>query len=196
MLDSAISLGESKEVFLYDSIKAAANGFLDLISVVATTSNSEFLDQALYLDAAEMVAKQVSQSVILHTIEDVDGSKSYTMGTNWIEIDRVAESAASGSAMGSQLATVLPKSMEYSNSWEVATNIRREIAKSVSKGSASGSVNASAWLGSVIDPKSQNETVLNASDVERVSRGSSVGLNDRKYWLSHLLPNRSISSNY
>jgi hypothetical protein len=174
LLDSAISLGESKEVFLYDSIKAAANGFL-ISSVVATTSNSEFLDQALYLDAAEMVAKQVSQSVILHTIEDVDGSKSYTMGTNWIEIDRVAESAASGSAMGSQLATVLPKSMEYSNSWEVATNIRREIAKSVSKGSASGSVNASAWLGSVIDPKSQNETVLNASDVERVSRGSSLG---------------------
>ena len=122
-----------------------------------------------------MVAKQVSQSVILHTIEDVDGSKSYTMGTNWIEIDRVAESAASGSAMGSQLATVLPKSMEYSNSWEVATNIRREIAKSVSKGSASGSVNASAWLGSVIDPESQNETVLNAIDVERVSRGSSLG---------------------
>ena len=77
--------------------------------------------------------------------------------------------------MGSQLATVLPKSMEYANSWEVATNIRREVAKAVSKGSASGAVNSAAWLGSLINPQVENETVLEGNDVERVTRGSALG---------------------
>ena len=100
-----------------------------------------------------MASKQISQSVMLHHNDSVNGLVSYTVALDWVEADRVAESAASGSAMGSQLATVLPKSMEYVNSWEVATNIRREVAKAVSKGSASGAVNSAAWLGSLINPK-------------------------------------------
>ena len=174
LLDSTSNLGESKEVFLYDSVKASANGFL-IASTVATTSKPEYIEQSLYLDAALMASKQISQSVMLHHNDSVNGSVSYTVALDWIEADRVAESAASGSAMGSQLATVLPKSMEYANSWEVATNIRREVAKAVSKGSASGAVNSAAWLGSLINPQVQNETVLEGNDVERVTRGSALG---------------------
>ena len=174
LLDSAIELGESKEVFIYDSIKAAANGFL-IASTVAATSKPEYLDQALYLDSAEMISKQVSQSALLHSIDDIEGTSTYSMGVDWLEVDRVAESAASGSAMGSQLATVLPKSLDYSNSWEIATNIRRDIAKSVSRGSASGSVNAAAWLGSVTSQNDKSQTVLSGNDVERVARGASLG---------------------
>ena len=118
---------------------------------------------------------QISQSVLLHNYNELDGSVAYTMALDWVEVDRVAESAASGSAMGSQLATVLPNSLDYSDSWEIATNIRREIAKSVSSGSSSGSINTSAWLSSVIDPQSPNETVVDNQQVEKVSRGSALG---------------------
>lgn len=174
LLDSTITLGETKEVFLYDSIKAAANGFL-ISSTVAATSNPKYLDEKLYLDVAEMLSMQISQSVLLHNYNELDGSVAYTMALDWVEVDRVAESAASGSAMGSQLATVLPNSLDYSDSWEIATNIRREIAKSVSSGSSSGSINTSAWLSSVIDPQSPNETVVDNQQVEKVSRGSALG---------------------
>ncbi|MEK9773304.1 MAG: hypothetical protein VW576_07025 [Opitutae bacterium] len=174
LLDSALNLGESKEVFLYDSVKASANGFL-IASTVAATSKPEYIEQGLHLDAAQMASQQISQSVILHQRDELDGSVSYSVALDWVEPDRIAESAASGSAMGSQLATVLPKSLEYSSSWEVSTNIRREISKAVSQGSASGAVNSAAWLGSVINPQVENETVLEANDIERVTRGSALG---------------------
>ena len=117
LMDKAVGLGETKEVFIYDAVKASANGFLTS-TTVASTSKAEYLDQFLYLDAAEMISKQVSQSVILHnTVNGIqpDSVVSYSVAQDWIEVDRVAESAASGAAMGSQLATVLPKSMEYAD---------------------------------------------------------------------------------
>ena len=64
LMDSATALGETKEVFLYDSIKAAANGFL-IASTVATTSKNEYIDNKLHLKAAEMISQQISQSVVL-----------------------------------------------------------------------------------------------------------------------------------
>ena len=174
LMDSATALGETKEAFLYDSIKAAANGFL-IASTVATTSKNEYIDNKLHLKAAEMISQQISQSVVLHSEDQPDGTNLYTAGLNWVEVDRIAESASLGSAMGSQLATVLPKSLDFTNSWEVATNIRREIAKSVSKGSSIGSVNSSALLSTIINPKSVNETVLKSIDIEKVSRGTATG---------------------
>ena len=177
LMDSASKLGETKEVFLYDSVKASANGFL-IATTVASTSNPEYLDQFLYLDAAEMVSKQVSQSVLLHGTENNDlnnPSISYSAGTDWIDADRVAESAASGAAMGSQLATVLPKSLDYTASWEIATNIRRDVAKSVARGSSAGAVNSASWLGSVISSEDAGKTVLTGNDIEKVARGSSLG---------------------
>ena len=177
LMDSATKLGETKEVFLYDSVKASANGFL-IATTVASTSNPEYLDQFLYLDAAEMVSKQVSQSVLLHSTENNELPNPnilYSAATDWIDADRVAESAASGAAMGSQLATVLPKSLDYTPSWEIATNIRRDVAKSVARGSSAGAVNSASWLGSVISSEDAGKTVLTANDIEKVARGSSLG---------------------
>ena len=177
LMDSGTKLGETKEVFLYDSVKASANGFL-IATTVATTSNPEYLDQFLYLDAAEMVSKQISQSVLLHSTKSnelISPNISYSAGTDWIDAGRVAESAASGAAMGSQLATVLPKSMEFTTSWEIATNIRREVAKAVAQGSSAGAVNSASWLGSVASPQDQGKTVLTGNDIEKVARGSSLG---------------------
>ena len=177
LMDSATKLGETKEVFLYDSVKASANGFL-IATTVASTSNPEYLDQFLYLDAAEMVSKQISQSVLLHSTENNELPNPnilYSAATDWIDADRVAESAASGAAMGSQLATVLPKSLDYTPSWEIATNIRRDVAKSVARGSSAGAVNSASWLGSVISSEDAGKTVLTANDIEKVARGSSLG---------------------
>jgi hypothetical protein len=177
LMDAAIQLGESKEVFVYDSVKASANGFL-ISATVASTSKAEYLDQFLYLDAAEKISKQVSQSVILHSTENEDETNpvvSYSVAQDWIDPDRIAESAASGAAMGSQLATVLPKSLDYTDSWEVATNIRRDIAKSVSRGSSSGAVNSASWLGSIVSDFDEGRTVLSGNDIEKVARGASLG---------------------
>ena len=110
LMDAALKLGETKEVFVYDSVKASANGFL-ISATVASTSKAEYVDQFLYLDAAEMISKQVSQSVILHSTEseaEPNPVVSYSVAQDWIDADRIAVSAASGAAMGSQLATVLP----------------------------------------------------------------------------------------
>ena len=177
LMDAAVELGETKEVFMYDSIKASANGFL-ISATVASTSKAEYLDQFLYLDAAEMISKQVSQSVILHSTENEAQPNpvvSYSMGLDWIETDRIAESASAGAAMGSQLATVLPKSLDYTDSWEIATNIRRDIAKSVSRGSSSGAVNSASWLGSIASDVDDGKTVLTGNDIEKVARGASLG---------------------
>ena len=177
LMDAAVELGETKEVFMYDSIKASANGFL-ISATVASTSKAEYLDQFLYLDAAEMISKQVSQSVILHSTENEAQPNpvvSYSMGLDWIETDRIAESASAGAAMGSQLATVLPKSLAYIDSWEIATNIRRDIAKSVSRGSSSGAVNSASWLGSIASDEDDEKTVLSGNDIEKVARGTSLG---------------------
>ena len=177
LMDAAVELGETKEVFIYDSIKASANGFL-ISATVASTSKAEYLDQFLYLDAAEMISKQVSQSVILHSTENEAQPNpvvSYSMGLDWIETDRIAESASAGAAMGSQLATVLPKSLDYIDSWEIATNIRRDIAKSVSRGSSSGALNSASWLGSVASDEGDEKTVLSGNDIEKVARGTSLG---------------------
>lgn len=177
LMDAAVKLGETKEVFIYDSVKASSNGFL-IASTVASTSKTEYLDQFLYLDAAEIISKQVSQSVILHRTEDNEQPNpavSYSMSQDWIEPDRIAESAASGAAMGSQLATVLPKSLDYTDSWEIATNIRRDIAKSVSRGSSSGAVNSASWLGSVVSDLDEGKTILSGNDIEKVARGASLG---------------------
>ncbi|MDA0906343.1 MAG: hypothetical protein O2874_08515, partial [Verrucomicrobia bacterium] len=177
LMDAAVELGETKEVFMYDSIKASANGFL-ISATVASTSKAEYLDQFLYLDAAEMISKQVSQSVILHSTENEAQPNpvvSYSMGLDWIETDRIAESASAGAAMGSQLATVLPKSLDYTDSWEIATNIRRDIAKSVSRGSSSGALNSASWLGSVASDEGDEKTVLSGNDIEKVARGTSLG---------------------
>ena len=167
-------IAQDSELFLYEAVKASANGFLVATTVVAT-SKAEYLDAALYLDVAEKASKQISQSVLLHDTLTKDGTTQYTMSEDWIEVDRVAESAALGAAMGSQLATVLPKSLEYTDSWEVSTNIRREISKSVARGSSSGSVNSAAWLGSLADPNVPQQTVLNGNQIEKVARGSSLG---------------------
>jgi len=177
LMDAAVKLGETKEVFIYDSVKASSNGFL-IASTVASTSKTEYLDQFLYLDAAEIISKQVSQSVILHRTEDNEQPNpavSYSMSQDWIEPDRIAESAASGAAMGSQLATVLPKSLDYTDSWEIATNIRRDIAKSVSRGSSSGAVNSASWLGSLVSDLDEGKTILSGNDIEKVARGASLG---------------------
>jgi hypothetical protein len=177
LMDAAIKLGETKEGFVYDSVKASANGFL-ISATVASTSKAEYLDQFLYLDAAEKISKQVSQSVILHSTENEGETNpvvSYSVAQDWIDADRIAESAASGAAMGSQLATVLPKSLDYTDSWEVATNIRRDIAKSVSRGSSSGAVNSASWLGSIVSDVNEGKTVLSGNDIEKVARGASLG---------------------
>jgi hypothetical protein len=177
LMDAALKLGETKEVFVYDSVKASANGFL-VSATVASTSKAEYLDQFLYLDAAEMISKQVSQSVILHSTEseaEPNPVVSYSVAQDWIDADRIAESASSGAAMGSQLATVLPKSLDYTDSWEVATNIRRDIAKSVSRGSSAGAVNSASWLGSIASDFDDGKTVLSGNDIEKVARGASLG---------------------
>lgn len=177
LMNSAIKLGETKEVFLYDSVKASANGFL-IATTVASTSKPDYLDQFLYQDAAAMVSKQVSQSVLLHSTvnnELPNPTISYSAATNWIDADRLAESAASGAAMGSQLATVLPKSWDYTHSWEITTNIRREVAKAVARGSSEGAVNSASWLGSITSPEDEGLTVMATNDVEKVARGSSLG---------------------
>ena len=177
LMDAVLKLGETKEVFIYDSVKASANGFL-ISATVASTSKAEYLDQFLYLDAAEMISKQVSQSIILHSTEneaEPNPVVSYSVAQDWIEADRIAESASSGAAMGSQLATVLPKSLDYTDSWEVATNIRRDIAKSVSRGSSSGAVNSASWLGSIVSDSDDGKTVLSGNDIEKVARGASLG---------------------
>ena len=165
---------QDSELFLYEAVKASANGFL-LATTVVATSRVEYLDAALHLDVAEKVSRQISQSVLVHDSLTTEGTTQYTMSEDWIEVDRVAESAALGAAMGSQLATVLPKSLEYTDSWEVSTNIRREISKSVARGSSSGSVNSAAWLGSLTNPNVPQQTVLNGNQIEKVARGTSLG---------------------
>jgi hypothetical protein len=177
LMNEAVELGESKEVFIYDAIKASANGFL-ISATVASTSKAEYLDQLLYLDAAEMISKQIAQSVILHSTESEAGPNpvvSYSVAQDWIEADRIAESVASGAAMGSQLGTVLPKAWDYSDSWEIATNIRRDIAKSVSLGSSSGAINSASWLGSISSAEDEGKTVFSNTDIEKIARGSSLG---------------------
>ena len=165
---------KERELLLYESIKASANGFL-IATTVATTSKAEYLDDVLYLNAAEKVSKQISQSVILNSNLNDNNKLDYSINKDWIKADRLAESASSGAAMGSQLATVLPKSMEYSNSWEISTNIRREIAKSVSKGSSYGAVNASAWLSTQTDPNDEGESILKSTDLENIASGTALG---------------------
>jgi len=167
-------IAQDSELFLYEAVKASANGFL-LATTVVATSRVEYLDAALHLDVAEKVSRQISQSVLVHDSLTTEGTTQYTMSEDWIEVDRVAESAALGAAMGSQLATVLPKSLEYTDSWEVSTNIRREISKSVARGSSSGSVNSAAWLGSLTNPNVPQQTVLNGNQIEKVARGTSLG---------------------
>ena len=169
LLNSATALGETKEIFLYDSIKAAANGFL-LSATVATTSKPEYFDTKLHLEASQMLSKQILQSLILH-----NGSTAPTMAIDWIDVGRASESAALGSAMGAQLGTVLLKSQDYSSSWEIFPNSRREIAKAVSTGSSYGAVNASSWLSTLADPNQPNDTILNSEDVQSISRGVSTG---------------------
>ncbi len=161
-------------MFLYEAIKASANGFL-ISTTVATTSNLKYLDQDLHLEAAEKVSKQISQSVMLHNTTNNDEEVIYSVSNDWIKPDRIAESAASGAAMGSQLATVLPKSMDYTDSWEVFTNIRREISKAVSKGSSYGALNASAWLSTQGDLTNVGKSVLGPNDIEAVASGSAMG---------------------
>ena len=174
----AISLEDiipkQRELLLYESIKASANGFL-IATTVATTSKAEYLDEVLYLNAAEKISKQISQSVILNNSLNNDNKLDYSVSKDWVKADRLAESASSGASMGSQLATVLPKSMDYSNSWEISTNIRREIAKSVSKGSSYGSVNASAWLSTQPDPDDEGESILKSTDLENIASGTALG---------------------
>jgi hypothetical protein len=174
----ASELGEiissKRELFLYEAIKASANGFL-ISTTVATTSNLKYLDQDLHLEAAEKVSKQISQSVMLHNTTNNDDEVIYSVSNDWIKPDRIAESAASGAAMGSQLATVLPKSMDYTDSWEIFTNIRREISKAVSKGSSYGALNASAWLSTQDDLTNVGESVLEPNDIEAVANGSAMG---------------------
>jgi len=171
---SGEKIAQDSELFLYEAVKASANGFL-LATTVVATSRVEYLDAALHLDVAEKVSRQISQSVLVHDSLTTEGTTQYTMSEDWIEVDRVAESAALGAAMGSQLATVLPKSLEYTDSWEVSTNIRREISKSVARGSSSGSVNSAAWLGSLTNPNVPQQTVLNGNQIEKVARGTSLG---------------------
>ena len=171
---SGEKIAQDSQLFLYEAVKASANGFL-LATTVVATSRVEYLDAALHLDVAEKVSRQISQSVLVHDSLTTEGTTQYTMSEDWIEVDRVAESAALGAAMGSQLATVLPKSLEYTDSWEVSTNIRREISKSVARGSSSGSVNSAAWLGSLTNPNVPQQTVLNGNQIEKVARGTSLG---------------------
>jgi hypothetical protein len=174
----AVELGEiissKRELFLYEAIKASANGFL-ISTTVATTSNLKYLDQDLHLEAAEKVSNQISQSVMLHNTTNNDDEVIYSVSNDWIKPDRIAESAASGAAMGSQLATVLPKSMDYTDSWEIFTNIRREISKAVSKGSSYGALNASAWLSTQDDLTNVGKSVLDPNDIEAVANGSALG---------------------
>ena len=174
----AVELGEiissKRELFLYEAIKASANGFL-ISTTVATTSNLKYLDQDLHLEAAEKVSKQISQSVMLHNTTNNDDEVIYSVSNDWIKPDRIAGSAASGAAMGSQLATVLPKSMDYTDSWEIFTNIRREISKAVSKGSSYGALNASAWLSTQGDLTNVGKSVLGPNDIEAVANGSAMG---------------------
>ncbi len=164
------------ELFLYESLKSSANGFL-LAATVAATSDPQYRVDELHLQAAETLSASLSQSAILHKApgeQADDAPPSYSVEKDWFRADRVAESVATGSAMGSQLATVLPKSMEFTDSWELSTNVRREIAKAVANGSSSGAVSSSAWLSTLPD-SSGEKTILEAKDVEEVSRGASLG---------------------
>ena len=58
-------IAQDSELFLYEAVKASANGFL-LATTVVATSKLEYLDEALHLDVAEKVSRQISQSVLLH----------------------------------------------------------------------------------------------------------------------------------
>ena len=162
------------ELFTYELINSSSNGFL-LASTVATTSDPEYLDNNLHTISAEKISRQITQSLILNKSIDQNNVESYTVNTDWLQPDRLVESAAKGAAMGSQLATVLPKSMDYPNSWEIFTNSRREIAKAVAEGSSSGAINSSAWLSTIANENVSGETVLTSIDIEKISRSVSLG---------------------
>ena len=151
--DSNSGSDNDSSLYIYDSIKALANGFV-LSSTVYATSEPDYLANGLYKDAAELVSRGVANSAVSHDIAESEG----------ISVGRIAESVAHGSAMGAQLATVLPKSMEYIKNWEIFSQSRRDIAQSVSQGSSFGAVDAASSRFSDMPV-----------EVEKVSRGSSLG---------------------
>jgi hypothetical protein len=160
-------------LYAYNIIKAASNGFL-LASSVAASSSDVYLDNGLHLESAEILARGLSQSAILHSLVDPESNEaSWTV--DLLNAGRMAESIAHGAAMGSQLAMVQPRSIDFGDNYEVFTNSRREIAKSVARGVANGSVNASSWLNSSSAGEEETEPIVTAAEIEEVSRGAALG---------------------
>jgi len=157
-------------VYTYELVKAASNGFM-IASSVAASSSAEYLDNDLHLSSAEILAKSLAQSTILHSTPDPESGET-VWTVDLVNAGRLAEAVAHGAAMGSQLAMVQPRSMDYGDSYEIFTNSRREIAKAVARGASNGAVNASAWLNSIV---SDNEPILTPGEIEEVARGTSLG---------------------
>lgn len=169
------------EMFFYEAMKASANGFL-LATTVATTSSPDYIDNEFHLEVAEKIAQSVSKYAILHkTLNEETEEVSYTVASDSVDIQRLAESIAHGSSMGSQLATVLPKSMEFTDSWEISNNLRRELARVVAKGNSFGAVDSSATLSLIPKPTTEEidgnteEFVIESNQVEKAAQGSSLG---------------------
>jgi len=163
------------EMFFYEAMKASANGFL-LATTVATTSSPDYIDNEFHLEVAEKIAQSVSKYAILHkTLNEETEEVSYTVASDSVDIQRLAESIAHGSSMGSQLATVLPKSMEFTDSWEISNNLRRELARVVAKGNSFGAVDSSATLSLIPKPTTEEidgnteEFVIESNQVEKAA---------------------------
>ena len=149
-------------LYLYDSLKSLANGFV-IASTVYATSEPDYLAEGLYTEAAELSSRAIAHSSISHEVSSMDDFSA----------SRIAESVAHGSAMGAQLGTVLPQSMDFVKNWEIFSQSRRDIAQSVARGSAFGAVDAAAKL--VFDnPDSTQETLIEQV-AQRASLGSMMG---------------------
>jgi len=149
---------EELSLYVYDSVKSLANGFV-ISTTLYGTSEPEYLESGLYLDAAELTARGVAHSAISNDITNL--STGFSAG-------RLAEASAHGAAMGGQLATVLPQSMEFTRNWEIFNQSRRDISKAVSRGSSFGSVDAASI-------KFFDSPQIVESVSQRTSLGSMVG---------------------
>lgn len=125
------SLEGDNSIFTYEALKAISTG-LTLGAVYKSSSSVPYRESALPETTAELISKSISSQAITSTLE-LSGA---------FELNRIAESTASGSSMGAQLASILDQSLDYKDNWELYS--RNALAKATSKGSANGSINAAS----------------------------------------------------
>lgn len=125
------SLEGDNSIFTYEALKAISTG-LTLGAVYKSSSSVSYRESALPETTAELISNSISSQAITSTLE-LNGD---------FELNRIAESTASGSAMGAQLASILDQALDYKDGWELYS--RNAIAKATSKGSANGSINAAS----------------------------------------------------